>query len=199
MRKLLPLIILLSGVAHAQFDTVTLTGETANFFPAGSDFPQPGVPSFPFAISFTIDTRSGTQSYQFCGTLVCGFSAENLAVTNVSAEIGGVPELMPTAWGGFGSGPASAIFAGIGGGGVGGGHFEWGFDISSKGLSPNLNSLLTVPLGFANDGSFLDGFALGPVNVSVTSVPEPGTLGLFTFAFVGLLVFHGRRRVRTER
>jgi hypothetical protein len=193
VKKLLPLIILLSGVAHAQFDTVTLTGETANFFPAGSDFPQPGVPSFPFVISFTIDTQSGTQSYQFCGTLVCGFSAQNLTVTNVQAEIGGVPELMPTVWGGFGSGPQSAIFAGIGGG-----DFEWGFDISSRGLSPNLNSLLTVPAGFANDGSFLNGFSLGPVNVSVTSVPEPGTLGLLTFAFVGLLVFHGRRRVHAE-
>jgi hypothetical protein len=191
---ILPLIVLLSGVAQAQFDTVTLTGETANFFPAGSDFPQPGVPSFPFDISFTIDTRSGTQSYQFCGTLVCGFSAENLTVTNVHAEIGGVPELMPTAWSGGGSGPQSAIF-----GAIFGTNFEWGFDISSRGLSPNLNSLLTVPAGFANDGSFLDGFALGPVNVSVTSVPEPGTLSLLTLALTGLFASRVRRRARISR
>jgi hypothetical protein len=180
---ILPLIVLLSGVAHAQFDTVTLTGETSNFFPAGSNFPQPGVPSFPFVISFTIDTDSGVQTFQYCGATICAFSAGPLIVTNVSAEIGGVPELMPTVWGAGGSGPATEVFAGIGGKG-----FEWGFDAGTQGVSPNLNSLLTVPRGFANDGSFLNGFALGPVNVSITSVPEPRTLGLLTLALTGLFV-----------
>lgn len=183
---MLPLIILMSGAAHAQIDTVTLTGTA---FTVGTTTSAPG-PLVPFAVAFTVDTQSGTQSFQFCGTLMCGFRATGLTVSNLSGTINGVPQVMGSGGTGFASGSANVIFTGFEIG-----NMTWDFDMGTAALAPNLRSILANAT--LSDQSALDGYVLDVTEIAittVTSVPEPGTLGLLTFAFVGLLVFHRRRR-----
>jgi hypothetical protein len=193
VKKLLPLIILLSGVAHAQVDTVTLTGQ-AVVVPATIN-PMFTVGTEPFTVSFTIDTQSGTQSFQFCGSFVCGFSARNLTVTNLQGEIGGVPQNFGSgAFGGGGSG-----FPGVDFGGFDKGTFLWDFDEPTRGVQPNLDSILrNAP---PSEESALNTYVLDITKVSVTtaSVPEPGTLSLLTMAFMGLFASRVRRRARIGR
>jgi hypothetical protein len=193
---ILPLIVLLSGAAQAQVDTVTLTGMTNGPFVNG--FNQGG-PSFPFSVSFTVDTQSGTYSSQLCPITptACGFSASNLTVTNAHGTINGIPvQVNNGPWGGGGSGPFSAIFGGIGYGDFGPVSFNWGFDISTLALGPNptLDQIIRTP--GSNDQSFMDGFGLEVTNVSVTSVPEPGTLSLLALALTALLLAPHNRKLR---
>jgi hypothetical protein len=202
VKNLLPLIILLSGVAHAQIDNVTLTGVTS----FNTDFVPATTPSEPFSVSFTVDTQSGVYSTQPCPTTptACGFTVTNLTVTNAHGTLNGVPVQVGNGiWGGGGSGPFSEIFGGIGSGNFGPVAFNWGFDISTLGLgpSPSLDQILRTP-GFESDQSYLNGFGLDVQNVSVTaatSVPEPGTLGLLTLTLAGLFASRVRRRARIGR
>jgi hypothetical protein len=219
VKKLLPLIILLSGVAHAQIDDITLTG-TADPLP-NSTIPFTGL--LPFSITFTVDTQSGTQSFQSCiaggghpAVPVCGFSAPNLTVTNASAQINGVAMPVGLRGSGFGSGPGGVIFSEfVIGNSIN--NFNWEVDVPTQGLTASVDSIFQqINTEFlaespadrgrvhcCDDGfSSLDGYALNMMTISIThptSVPEPGTLSLLTFAFVGLLVFHSRRRVHAAR
>ncbi|MGB9330062.1 MAG: PEP-CTERM sorting domain-containing protein [Steroidobacteraceae bacterium] len=185
---ILPLIILMSGAAHAQIDTVTLTGTA---FTVGTTTSAPG-PLVPFAVSFTVDTQSGTQSFRFCGTLMCGFRATGLTVSNLSGTINGVPQVMGSGGTGFASGSANVIFTGFEIG-----NMTWDFDMGTAALAPNLRSILANAT--LSDQSTLDGYVLDVTEIAittVTSVPEPGTLGLMAIALtaVGL-----RRKRATSR
>ena len=186
---ILPLIILLSGVAHAQVDTVTLTGEAGQIPSTTSTTTL--APPVPFSVSFTVDTQSGTQSYQSCGNIpVCAFSATGLTVSNLSGTIGGVSQAMGSGGTGFGSGSANFMFAGFDIG-----NMTWDFDMGTGALAPNLGSILANAT--LSDQSTLDGYVLDVTEIaitSVTSVPEPGTLSLLTLALTGLFASRVRRR-----
>jgi hypothetical protein len=187
---ILPLIILLSGVAHAQIDDVTLTG---NAQPVPSSSSPVFAPPVPFTVSFDVDTQSGTQSYQSCGNIpVCAFSATGLTVSNVSGTIGGVSQAMGSGGTGFGSGSANFMFAGFDIG-----NMIWEFDMGTAALAPNLSSILANAT--LSDQSTLDGYVLDVTEISITSVasvPEPGTLSLLTLALTGLFASRVLRGAR---
>jgi hypothetical protein len=172
---ILPLVVLMSGAAHAQIDDVTLTGNAQ---------PVPSITNpVPFTVSFDVDTQSGTQSYQSCGNIsVCAFSATGLTVSNISGTIGGVSQPMGLGGTGFGSGSANFMFAGFDIG-----NMTWDFDMGTAALAPNLRSILANAT--LSDQSALDGYVLDVTEIAITttaSVPEPGTLGLFSMAILGL-------------
>ena len=190
MKRSILLLGLLPCVALAQIDNVSLTG-TATLVPSITN--PVFQPPVPFEVSFTVDSASGIQSFQSCGALVCAFSAQDLAVSNLQGTINGASQAMGSGAGAFGSGPGSVIFSAFGAG-----NLTWEFDVPTQGLLPNLNSILNAaPTG---DASALNGWILDVQQVAVVdppaSVPTPKTVGLFLLGFlsliVGPLMFAGR-------
>ena len=217
VKKLLPLIILFSGVAQAQIDDITITG-MAEPLP-NSTIPYVGHP-LPFSLTFTVDTNSGTQYYQFYETPREGlgtFSVQNLTVTNAAAQIGGVSVPMGSTGSGFGSGDPGVVFSEfVIGSSIN--NFNWEVDIpTTKAACGPVSTCINVTYldslfqqinaeyldespatrGLVhccdNGSSSLDGYEVDMRTISVVSVPEPGTLSLLTMAFVGLFASRVRR------
>jgi PEP-CTERM motif-containing protein len=162
----------------------------------------------PFTMSFDFNAASGNQSYDFNYGCVDNFVAV-VPITNLSVTVNGAP---------FPFAASSMSLDGSGLGPICGGSINvlqlgsitTNYFYSEIDRAP-LKSLGTYPLvtllNYLGTGSdpvlvingVIPGVELTDVTWTATSVPEPGTLGLLTFAFAGLLVFHGRRRVHSER
>ena len=182
--KLIPIAVaaILSSPVIAQVDNVTLTGSAVQL---GSTFSEP------FTVSFTIDTASGIQTYQSCGDVLCGFAANGVNITGLTAVVGGLSQpIDPSPNNAYGSGPPGTMFAGVQTGGL-----TWDFDMPAAGLQPTLNSIISSAPPSNQSG--MDGWLLNVTSVNVAqpvSVPTPGIFGmlLFGLAIAGALAFSGR-------
>lgn len=176
------LLLFLTLPAYAQIDDVTLTG-TATPIPNGVT----SGPVVPFTASFTVDTQSGTQSFQFCGVNLCGFSATGMNVSNIQGTVNGVPQDMGSGGGGGGSGPENEVF-----GGMRAGNLLWEFDEPTFGVSPNMNSILMAAPADDAGQSTLNGYSLSVNTISIIdppamSIPEPSTWNLMLLALLTLI------------